>query len=155
MARPSVALVKPSPVSRCPPMNRQIESMEGAQQFDGIVGQSEPIRALVNMILKVAPYSFAVLVRGESGTGKELIARAIQRNSTRGKAPFIPINCGAIPESLMEAHLFGYQKGAFTGASSDKPGLFEAANGGTIFLDEIGEMPPPMQVKLLRALQEK
>src|SRR5436853_7755459 len=100
MARPSVALVKPSPVSRCPPMNRQIESMEGAQQFDGIVGQSEPIRALVNMILKVAPYSFAVLVRGESGTGKDLIARAIQLNSIRGKSPVRPITCLAIPESI-------------------------------------------------------
>ena len=123
--------------------------------FDGIIGQSAQMRAVADMILKIAPNGFAVLICGESGTGKELIARSIQRNSQRVKGPFLPVNCGAIPESLIEAHLFGYQKGSFTGASFDKPGLFEAADGGTVFLDEIGEMPPSMQVKLLRALQEK
>jgi transcriptional regulator with PAS, ATPase and Fis domain len=129
--------------------------MESEKQFDGIVGKSVPMRAMTSSILKVAPHDFTVLIRGESGTGKELVARSIQCNSKRLKGPFLPINCGAIPDGLMEAHLFGHQKGSFTGASSDKPGIFEAANGGTIFLDEIGEMPLPMQVKLLRALQEK
>jgi transcriptional regulator with GAF, ATPase, and Fis domain len=129
--------------------------MSDKSSFDGIVGDSAPMRAMTRMILKVAPHDFTVLIRGESGTGKELIARSIQRNSKRVKGPFLPINCGAVPESLMEAHLFGHQKGSFTGASSDKPGLFEAAHGGTIFLDEVGEMPPAMQVKLLRAIQER
>ena len=129
--------------------------MGDTKDFDGIVGDSPPIRAMTRTILKVAPHDCTVLIRGESGTGKELIARSIQRNSNRSKGPFIPINCGAIPETLMEAHLFGHQKGSFTGASSDKPGIFEAGNGGTIFLDEVGEMPLMMQVKLLRALQEK
>jgi transcriptional regulator with PAS, ATPase and Fis domain len=129
--------------------------MAGEKQFDGIVGQSVPMRAMADMILKVAPHDFTVLIRGESGTGKELIARSIQNNSKRVKGPFLPLNCGAIPDGLIEAHLFGHQKGSFTGASSDRPGLFEAANGGTVFLDEIGEMPPSMQVKLLRTLQEK
>jgi two-component system, NtrC family, response regulator PilR len=128
---------------------------DGTKGFDLIVGQSARMRAVADMILKIAPHGFAVLICGESGTGKELIARSIQRNSKRVKGPFLPINCGAIPESLMEAHLFGHQKGSFTGASTDKAGLFEAADGGTIFLDEIGEMPASMQVKLLRALQEK
>jgi transcriptional regulator with PAS, ATPase and Fis domain len=129
--------------------------MDAEKHFDGIVGKSRPIRAMTDMILKVAPHDFAVLIGGESGTGKELIARSIQNNSKRVNGPFLPVNCGAIPEGLMEAHLFGHQKGSFTGASYDKPGLFEAAHGGTIFLDEIGEMPLSMQVKLLRALQEK
>ncbi|MEK6321465.1 MAG: sigma-54 factor interaction domain-containing protein [Acidobacteriota bacterium] len=129
--------------------------METEKQFDGIVGRSVPMRAMTNTILKVAPHNFTVLIRGESGTGKELVARSILSNSKRLKGPFLPVNCGAIPDGLLEAHLFGHQKGAFTGASSDKPGIFEAANGGTIFLDEIGEMPLAMQVKLLRALQEK
>jgi len=128
---------------------------ESTNGFDGIIGRSAQMRAVADMILKIAPNGFAVLIHGESGTGKELIARCIQRNSQRVKGPFLPVNCGAIPESLIEAHLFGYQKGSFTGASSDKPGLFEAADGGTVFLDEIGEMPPSMQIKLLRALQEK
>lgn len=129
--------------------------MESEKQFDGIVGQSLPMRAMTSSILKVAPHDFTVLIRGESGTGKELVARSILSNSKRFKGPFLPVNCGAIPDGLLEAHLFGHQKGSFTGASSDRPGIFEAANGGTIFLDEIGEMPLTMQVKLLRALQEK
>jgi transcriptional regulator with PAS, ATPase and Fis domain len=129
--------------------------MESKKQFDGIVGRSVPLRAMTSTILKVAPHDFTVLIRGESGTGKELVARSILSNSKRFKGPFLPVNCGAIPDGLLEAHLFGHQKGSFTGASSDRPGIFEAANGGTIFLDEIGEMPLTMQVKLLRALQEK
>ena len=129
--------------------------MESEKQFDGIVGQSKPTRAMTDMIIRVAPHDFTVLIRGESGTGKELVARSILSNSKRFKGPFLPVNCGAIPDGLLKAHLFGHQKGSFTGASSDRPGIFEAANGGTIFLDEVGEMPLTMQVKLLRALQEK
>jgi transcriptional regulator with PAS, ATPase and Fis domain len=106
-------------------------------------------------VLKVSPHDCSVLISGESGTGKELIARSIKANSRRASGPFVTVNCGAMPETLTEALLFGHEKGAFTGASSDKRGLFEAAHGGTIFLDEIGEMPLPIQVKLLRALQEK
>jgi transcriptional regulator with PAS, ATPase and Fis domain len=113
------------------------------------------MQEVYKLIGRVAASDANVLILGESGTGKELVARSIQNNSKRLKGPFLPINCGAIPDGLLEAHLFGHQKGAFTGASCDKPGIFEAANGGTIFLDEIGEMPLPMQVKLLRALQEK
>jgi transcriptional regulator with PAS, ATPase and Fis domain len=107
------------------------------------------------LVLKVAPYDCTVLISGESGTGKELLAQAIHKNSRRANGSFVTLNCGAIPDSLAEAMLFGHEKGSFTGASTDKRGLFEAANGGTIFLDEIGEMPLPAQVKLLRALQEK
>ena len=132
-----------------------METTKQVEQFDGIVGDSAPMRVLAAMVLKVAPCDFPVLIRGGSGTGKELIAKSIQKNSKRANGPFLSINCGAIPESLIEAHLFGHQKGAFTGASSDKPGLFETAHVGTIFLDELGEMPLAMQVKRLRALQEK
>jgi two-component system, NtrC family, response regulator AtoC len=123
--------------------------------LDGIIGHSDAMRALTTLVLQIAPHNCAVLIRGESGTGKELIARSIQKNSRRANGPFVTLNCGAIPETLTEALLFGHEKGSFTGASSDKRGLFEAASGGTIFLDEIGEMPLPAQVKLLRALQEK
>jgi|GEM_PF-6021305 len=99
------------------------------------------MQELTTLVLKVAPHDCSVLVHGESGTGKELIARSIQENSKRAKGPFVPLNCGAMPDALTESILFGHEKGSFTGASSDKRGLFEAANGGTIFLDEIGEMP--------------
>jgi len=123
--------------------------------LDGIIGHSPIMQELANLVIKVAPHECSVLVHGESGTGKELVARSIQENSKRAKGPFVPLNCGAMPEALTESILFGHEKGSFTGASSDKRGLFEAANGGTIFLDEIGEMPLQAQVKLLRALQEK
>jgi transcriptional regulator with PAS, ATPase and Fis domain len=129
--------------------------MDNEKQFNGIVGKSKPTRQMTTAILKVAPHDFSVLIRGESGTGKELVARSIQTNSKRIKGPFVPVNCGAIPDGLLEAHLFGHQKGSCTGASYDRPGIFEVADGGTVFLDEIGEMPLTMQVKLLRALQEK
>ena len=103
--------------------------MGNGTQFDGIIGASARMRAMAARILMIAPHDLSVLIHGESGTGKELIARSIQGNSRRSKGPFVPVNCGAIPEALMEAQLFGYQKGSFTGASSDKAGLFEAANG--------------------------
>lgn len=121
----------------------------------GIIGQSPEMKSIFALIEKVASSPTTVLITGESGTGKELIARALHNSSGRNKGPFIQINCGAIPENLFEAELFGYEKGAFTGATTSKPGRFEIADGGTIFLDEIGELPRDMQVKLLRALQEK
>jgi transcriptional regulator with PAS, ATPase and Fis domain len=136
------------------PASASLDS-ESIKHLDGVIGHSAPIRALTNTVLKFARHDFAVLIRGESGTGKELIARSIQRNSKRAKGPFVTVNSGALPDSLTEALLFGYEKGSFTGASLDKRGLFEAANGGTLFLDEIGEMPLSTQVKLLRALQER
>jgi len=120
-----------------------------------IIGESQPIRDLFTMLRKVAPSPTTVLIRGDSGTGKELVARAIHRLSDRANAPFITVNCTAIPESLFESELFGHEKGAFTGAVASRPGRFELANGGTLFLDEIGELPVPMQVKLLRVLQER
>ncbi len=120
-----------------------------------IIGKSPAIQKVFQLIKKVAPTESTVLILGESGTGKELVARAIHNQSRRREGPFIPVNCGAIPEELLESELFGYEKGAFTGASRSKPGRFELAQGGTIFLDEIAEMSPKLQVKLLRVLQEK
>ncbi len=125
-----------------------------AGQFD-IIGRSEEMRGVYEVIAKVADTPSTVLVTGESGTGKELIARALHQASSRKERPFIRVNCAAIPHELIESELFGYEKGAFTGASTSKPGRFELANGGTLFLDEIGEIPNSMQVKLLRALQEQ
>ncbi len=122
--------------------------------FSAIVGKSEKIVGILNDIKKVAGLKTTVLVTGESGTGKELVAKAIHYNSDRKEQPFISINCGAIPENLLESELFGYAKGAFTGAYASKRGLFEAADTGTLFLDEIGEMPFNLQVKLLRAIEQ-
>jgi len=119
-----------------------------------IIGQSSQIQELYGVIEKVADTPTSVLITGESGTGKELVARALHENSSRKDKPFIRLNCAAIPKDLMEAELFGFERGAFTGAVSSKPGKFELAHGGTLFLDEIGEIPVEMQVKLLRALQE-
>ncbi|MEO6909001.1 MAG: sigma-54 dependent transcriptional regulator [Abditibacteriaceae bacterium] len=119
-----------------------------------IVSTSKAMSEVLDMVKKVAPTDAIVLIAGESGTGKELIARAIHQNSDRREEAFIPINCGALPESLLESELFGHIKGAFTGAIANKKGLFEEADGGTLFLDEIGEMTPPTQVKLLRVLQD-
>jgi DNA-binding NtrC family response regulator len=121
----------------------------------GMIGQSRLMLDLFALVEKVAPSPTTVLVTGESGTGKELVARALHEQSPRRKGPFIQINCGAIPENLFEAELFGYEKGAFTGAVTSKPGRFEIADGGTLFLDEVGELPKDMQVKILRALQER
>jgi DNA-binding NtrC family response regulator len=120
-----------------------------------IIGQSQPMREVYEVIEKVADTPSTVLITGESGTGKELIARALHENSSRKKKPFVSVNCAAIPPDLLESELFGYERGAFTGAVTSKPGRFELADGGTLFLDEIGEIPISMQVKLLRALQEQ
>ena len=120
-----------------------------------IIGESEPMRGVYEAIEKVADTPSTVLITGESGTGKELIARALHENSARKNKPFVSVNCAAIPPDLLESELFGYERGAFTGAVSSKPGRFELAHGGTLFLDEIAEIPVSMQVKLLRALQEQ
>jgi transcriptional regulator with PAS, ATPase and Fis domain len=120
----------------------------------GIIGNSSPIKALARQIETTARCDLTVLITGESGTGKELVARAIHQQSARAALPFISINCGALSESLLESELFGYERGAFTGANQKQKGLFQAAHTGTIFLDEIGEVSPACQVKLLRVLQE-
>jgi two-component system response regulator AtoC len=120
----------------------------------GMVGESPALREVLDVVARVAVHRTTVLITGESGTGKEVVARAIHRASPRAGAPFIGINCAAIPESLLESELFGHVRGAFTGAVSDKPGLFEQADRGTLLLDEIGEMPVPLQAKLLRVLQD-
>ena len=120
----------------------------------GLIGKSGALQGVLSIIAKVADTPSTVLITGESGTGKELIARALHENSSRRSGPFIKVNCAAIPKTLMESEMFGYEKGAFTGAVGSKPGRFELAHGGTLFLDEIGEIPVEMQVKLLRVLQE-
>ncbi len=120
-----------------------------------LVGESAPIRQARAMIAKLARSQAPVYISGESGSGKELAARLIHAHSSRGEGPFIPVNCGAIPENLMESEFFGHKKGAFTGAVQDKMGFFQVASGGTLFLDEVADLPLPMQVKLLRAIQEK
>src|SRR5271165_1293816 len=132
-------------------LRRELRRLTG---LDNIVGQSPKMRAIFDLIQTVAPQTSRVLITGESGTGKELVARAIHENSMRAQAPFITINCGAFPESLLESELFGYMKGAFTGANENRRGLFQAADGGTLFMDEIGNMSLTMQVRLYRVLQE-
>src|SRR5574339_1116503 len=124
-------------------------------QFENIIGRSRKMRELFDLVGAVADSEANILIQGENGTGKELIANAIHYNSRRAKGPFIKINCAAIPKDLIESELFGYKKGAFTGAQNDKEGLFEMAEGGSLLLDEIGEMPPYLQTKLLRVLQER
>ena len=131
-----------------------IDRLEEATYGD-IIGSCDPMRDIFRKIDKVAATDISVMVTGETGTGKELIAREIHRRSPRKNGAFVAINCGAIPENLLESELFGHAKGAFTGAIATRIGRFQAANGGTLFLDEIGEMPPPLQVKLLRALQDR
>ena len=132
-------------------LRRELRRLTG---LDNIIGQSAKMRAIFELIETVAPQNSRVLITGESGTGKELVARAIHENSQRAQAPFITINCGAFPETLLESELFGYVKGAFTGAAENRRGLFQAAHGGTLFMDEIGNMSLTMQVKLYRVLQE-
>jgi two-component system response regulator PilR (NtrC family) len=133
-------------------LKREVGKLYG---LDHVVGTSAVMAALFEMVRAVAPTSSTVLVTGESGTGKELVARAIHGLSGRAERPFVSINCGALPDTLLESELFGHVKGAFTDARQNKKGLFEAAHGGTLFLDEVSETSPPMQVKLLRALQER
>lgn len=136
--------------------NQQLKrNLEGRYRFENLIGQSDGLEKVCSLIEKVAETDSTILILGESGTGKELIARTIHYNSPRRNKPLIPINCGAIPENLLESELFGHEKGAFTGASSTRIGRFELADGGTIFLDEIGEMSPTLQVKLLRILQQR
>jgi two-component system, NtrC family, response regulator PilR len=132
-------------------LRREIRRLTG---LDHIIGTSPKMREIFDLIQTIAPQSSRVLITGESGTGKELVARAIHENSARSKKPFITINCGAFPETLLESELFGYMKGAFTGAGENRHGLFKAAHGGTLFMDEIGNMSLTMQVKLYRVLQE-
>jgi two-component system response regulator AtoC len=137
-------------------LRRQLASSPlGPAQLPEMIGKSLRMQELFRTVRKVAEYKATVLITGESGTGKELIARGLHNHSQRAEGPFVAINCGAIPETLLESELFGHKKGAFTDANKDKKGLFEEASGGTLFLDEIGEMPLALQVKLLRALQEE
>jgi two-component system, NtrC family, response regulator AtoC len=131
------------------------EQIHKDSQFESILAKSREMLDIFRTIAKIADFKTTVLVTGESGTGKELVARAIHARSSRKNAPFVAINCGAIPENLLESELFGHKRGAFTDASADRRGLFEEATGGTLFLDEIGELPLNLQVKLLRALQEE
>lgn len=126
-----------------------------ALNLDGIIGDSPALAEVFKVLEKVAPTDSTVLVTGESGTGKELLVRALHQNSERHSGAFVPVNCGAIPKELLESELFGHEKGAFTHAIRSRPGRFELADGGTIFLDEIGEMDLSLQVKILRALQER
>jgi len=137
-------------------LNQEIEFLRSEVAGETtIIGQSKKMRAVFELIEQVADTPATVLITGESGTGKELIAGAIHQGSSRSSKPYVRINCGAIPDNLMESELFGYEKGAFTGADKRKPGRFDRAQGGTIFLDEIGELSPGLQVKLLRVLQER
>jgi two-component system response regulator AtoC len=136
--------------------NRQLKvELKREYSFAGIISRNPRMLEIFSLIGKVCDYKTTVLILGESGTGKELIARALHYGSRRSNAPFVAVNCGAIPQSLLESELFGHVRGAFTDATTDKAGLFEQADGGTLFLDEIGEMPLPLQVKLLRVLQEE
>jgi two-component system NtrC family response regulator len=135
--------------------NWRLRERTGSMALEGIIGVSDSMRSVCRMIEKVAPTNATVLLLGDSGTGKELLARAVHRLSGRSHLQFVAINCAAIPDNLLESELFGYEKGAFTGAARTTPGKLEAANGGTVFLDEIGEMPASLQAKMLRVLQER
>ncbi|ADB15179.1 two component, sigma54 specific, transcriptional regulator, Fis family [Pirellula staleyi DSM 6068] len=137
-------------VNKCRALKHQLERLEGKTE---LVGSSRAMDQVRKLIQKVAPTGSTVLVLGETGTGKELVARAVHQQSLRAEKPFVAVNCGALPESLIESELFGHRKGSFTGADDHRVGLFEVAHGGTIFLDEIGELPKSMQAKLLRVLE--
>src|SRR5216110_586098 len=148
-------LVKPADPLEVTATVRRLIDRRRLQQRTGILGESAPIQEVLVKIEQMAPVTSTVLIQGESGTGKELVARAIHDLSPRHGKAFIAVNCAALPESLLESELFGHEKGAFTGAAERRLGRFELANGGTIFLDEVGEMPPPTQVKLLRVLEDR
>jgi two-component system response regulator AtoC len=135
-------------------LRERIQKIEGNCHFGNMVAKSKAMQSVLQLAERAARYKTTVLILGDSGTGKELIARGIHFSGERSKMPLIPVNCGGIPENLLESELFGYKKGAFTGADRDKKGLFHEADGGTLFLDEIGELPIALQVKLLRVLQE-
>jgi two-component system response regulator AtoC len=135
-------------------LKERIKNIEGGYKFHNMVTRSKAMQSLFQMADKAAQYKTTVLIMGDSGTGKELVARGVHYSSNRAAAPLVPVNCGGIPENLLESELFGHSKGAFTGADRNKKGLFQEAEGGTIFLDEIGELPLSLQVKLLRVLQE-
>jgi DNA-binding NtrC family response regulator len=138
-------------LERTAELERKLETL---QTFGGLIGNSPAMQRVYRLAVGVAPTVSTVLILGESGTGKELTARAIHQHSPRAPNPFVPVNCSAIPVTLLESELFGHVRGAFTGATSTREGLFEAAHRGTLFLDEVGDLPPPAQVKLLRALQD-
>src|SRR5216684_2359106 len=152
----SVVVEKALDVRKLRDENRDLREALGQRyQFENIVGHSPEMQEIFATVTRVAPTRATVLLAGESGVGKDMIARAIHEHSPRKGRPFVKINCTAIPENLMESELFGYEKGAFTGANISKPGKFEQANTGTVMLDEIGDVPPSIQVKLLRVLQER
>jgi two-component system response regulator AtoC len=138
-------------------LQKQVKALRDSQPsgLEGLIGQSESLKRVVDMAHRAAPTDLTVLIQGESGTGKEVLARAIHRLSARKDGPFVPVNCAAIPEGLLESELFGHERGAFTGAVRARPGRFELAKEGTLFLDEIGDMPMSMQAKILRVLQER
>ena len=151
----ALTILKAAKHRRLVQRNMELESMlEVKDSFEGLVGSSPEMKRVTELIDGVAYSSSTVLVQGESGTGKELVARAIHHRSPRRARPFVAVNCSALTDTLLESELFGHEKGSFTGATSSKRGLFEVSDGGSIFLDEIGEVPPPTQVKLLRVLQE-
>jgi DNA-binding NtrC family response regulator len=148
-----LAVVRKVEASRAPAQDLPANTDEGPET--SIIGRTPKMLEVYRAIARVAPADVSVLILGPSGTGKELVARAIHDHSGRAKMPFVPVNCGALPENILESELFGHEKGAFTGADSARPGLFEAAHGGTLFLDEISETKPSFQVNLLRAVQEQ
>jgi two-component system, NtrC family, response regulator PilR len=137
------------------PVRKETETGQYNYHFNYLIGESPQMKKVYDLIERVSNTKSNILISGESGTGKELVAKAIHRQSQRKDRPFVAINCAGIPETLIESELFGYKKGAFTGAVTDKAGLFEAADGGTVFLDEVGELTPAIQVKLLRVIQER
>jgi len=150
------ALLKKGLMIENQPLKKETKTKETAENsFCGMIGTNREMLKIFTTIKKVSDTLANILILGESGTGKELVARAIHENSSRSKMPFIAINSGGIPENLLESELFGYMKGSFTGAYADRQGFFEMARGGTIFLDEIGELSPSLQVKLLRVIQER
>ncbi len=149
-----VVLQRAAYLSNLEQVSRTLRDEASKAEFEGLVGNSKPMQDVFGMIRRIGPSEVPVLITGESGVGKELVARAIHRLSGRKEAPFIAINCGAIPETLLESELFGYEKGAFTGAVNQRKGRIESARGGTLFLDEIGDIPLSLQINLLRFLQD-